>query len=480
MDKNKFEIVLDYFKKISEIPRCSLNEREISDYLVKFAKENNFEVYQDDLLNVIIKKEATKGYENASTVILQGHMDMVCEKNEDVIHDFTKDPIELIVNGDYMSAKGTTLGADNGIAVAFCLAILSSKNIPHPAIEVLITSREEIGLLGANAVDGTRLNGKILINIDAEEEGVLFTSCAGGIRSAVKIPITYENVLNDNFYEIKITGLKGGHSGMEIDKNRANSNKLLGRVLKKLSEIDSFRIAEVSGGMKVNAIPREAMAKVIFDSEKIQKIEYEINNINKTFRNEFHSSDSDISIKLIKINNTLNKIFSNETQNKLISLFTLMPSGVKSMSSNIEGLVESSTNLGIVRTDEEFIIFNSSTRSSVGSLKTKIIDEISKLSEILNLEMETFASYPEWEYKEKSYIRDLFVETYSEMYHNKPVITAIHAGLECGILSEKIENSDMIAFGPNIYDVHTPNEKISISSTENTWNYFCEILKRIK
>ncbi|GAB6107783.1 aminoacyl-histidine dipeptidase [Fusibacter bizertensis] len=480
MEKRGLEEVLHYFKEISKIPRCSLEEQKISDYLVDFAKKHDLEVYQDKMLNVIIKKGATFGYENAPTVILQGHMDMVCEKNEATKHDFQNDPINVVIKDDFMMADGTTLGADNGIAVAFCLAILSATDIPHPALEVLITSQEELGLVGANEVDASKLEGKILINIDSEEEGVLLTSCAGGIRSTIEIPIVWDAISNHNFYEFKVTGLKGGHSGMEIDKNRGNANKILGRILKDLVKEDAVSIADVKGGMKVNAIPREASAKLVFESKDADKVEEKINHWRKVLKNELKSSDNGIEIQLIKTDEMAAKVFSKETVRTLVSLYTLMPSGVVTMSADIEGLVESSTNLGVVSTDEERIVFNSSTRSSVRSLKEDIVDRMETIATLLGLKMETRASYPEWEYKEKSYIRDIFVKVYKNLHGEAPVISAIHAGLECGILSEKINDLDMISFGPNIYDVHTPDEKISISSVENTWEYLCKVLEEVK
>ncbi|MBN2898424.1 MAG: beta-Ala-His dipeptidase, partial [Clostridia bacterium] len=296
-----FESVMDYFKEISAIPRCSQQEEKISDYLLQFAKVKKLEAYRDDMLNVIIKKPATPGYEKSPTVILQGHMDMVCEKNKGMDHDFEKDPIKIVIDGDLLKAEGTTLGADNGIAVAFCLAILDAKDIPHPPLEVLITSQEEVGLLGASALDASKLQGKILINIDAEYEGVLFTSCAGGVRSAITLPILWKEATGDAIYEIKIGGLKGGHSGMEIDKHRANANKLLGRVLKDIFEACDIDIASVSGGMKVNAIPREAAAQITFDEGLYPLVAEKIAAWDRLLKNELKSSDKGMSLTLEKM-----------------------------------------------------------------------------------------------------------------------------------------------------------------------------------
>ena len=473
--------VFKYFKEISEIPRGSENEEAISNYLVQFAKKRSLEVYQDEALNVIIKKDATKGYEKSPTVILQGHMDMVCEKNKNTEHDFYKDPINLKVDGDMISAQGTTLGADNGIAVAFCLAILDSDEIAHPPIEVLITTEEEIGLKGATKLDASNLKGKIFINIDAEEEGVLLVSCSGGVRSTVSIPIIWEEI-NENLssYSIKIRGLKGGHSGMDIDKERGNSNKLMGRVLNDLYNHYSICISDINGGSKLNAIPREADAIVYIHSKQVDKVKSEIGKWDKISKNECRSSDSNVSVEIEKIDRKMESVFSNETLKKVLSLFFLIPYGVQSMSMDIKGLVESSTNLGVVTTAKDEVAFNSATRSSVGSLKDYIVQQISKGAERVETDIEISSSYPEWQYKKDSYIRELFITVYERLYGRKPKISAIHAGLECGLFSEKLGDIDMISFGPNMYDVHTPDEHLSMSSTKRTWAYLISVLKEIK
>jgi dipeptidase D len=469
--------VFKYFKEISNIPRCSLKEKQISDYLVSFAKERGLEVYQDEILNVIIKKKASEGYENAPTLILQGHMDMVCEKNQTTIHNFEKDPIKLILDGDTLKADGTTLGADNGIAVAYCLALLDSTNIPHPPLEILLTSQEEIGLIGASKLDGSNLQGKFLINIDAEDEGILFTSCAGGARAIIELPIELEEAKKDyTAYKISVFGLKGGHSGIDIDKNRANANKLLGRVLNSIK--DKILLHSVNGGLKINAIPRESQMIILTKDQK--EIEDSISYWNKTFKNELKTSDSQVMLTLEKYSEKVEKVFSPQTLENVNMLYSLIPYGINTMSADIEGLVESSSNLGIVKTDTNSIDFFISCRSSVKSIKDNILNNLKILSNATKSTIKIEGIYPEWEYKKDSILREKFVKVYENLYAKSPTITALHAGLECGLLSEILDDIDMIAFGPDIDDVHTPDEKISISSTKRSWEYLCAVLKEFK
>ncbi|QZY54442.1 aminoacyl-histidine dipeptidase [Crassaminicella profunda] len=473
--------VFRYFEEISKIPRGSGNEKEISDFLVQFAKKRNLEVDQDEALNVVIKKNASKGYEKSPTVILQGHMDMVCEKNKDTVHDFKKDPIKIEVDEDFIRAKGTTLGADNGIAVAFCLAILDNDHIKHPKVEVLFTTEEEMGLKGAANLEPSNLNGKILINIDSEEEGVLFVSCSGGIRSKVEIPIVWKDYDEGCIpYKLQIRGLKGGHSGMDIDKGRGNANKLIGRVLQDLFEHDDIYVSDIHGGDKLNAIPREVDATILFKNEYIEKIQSKIKKWDDVFKHEFQSSDPHVSVKIEKIDRKIEKVFSDQTLEKVLALSFLIPCGVQKMSMDIEGLVESSTNLGVISTTKEKIVFSSATRSSVRTMKDYIAKQIKEASKLVEAEFSTEASYPEWAYKKDSYIRELFIDVYKRLYGKEPEIAAVHAGLECGLFSEKLGDMDMISFGPNMYDVHTPNEHLSRSSTERTWKYLLSVLEEIK
>ncbi|MBZ4663453.1 MAG: aminoacyl-histidine dipeptidase [Caloramator sp.] len=476
------QLVFEYFEEISKIPRGSGNEKAISDYLVDFAKKHNLEVIQDKALNVIIKKSGTKGYENAPTVIIQGHMDMVCEKNKDTRHDFERDAIQLRLDGDYIYANGTTLGADNGIAIAYALAILSSNDIPHPPIEVLLTVEEETGMGGAMALDGSNLKGKMLINIDSEEEGKLLVSCAGGVRTTHKVKANLVDAdKNKAAYTISIRGLKGGHSGMEIDKGRGNANKIMGRILDDLSKALNFDLVEINGGSKMNAIPRECDATILINENHLQKLQDKINEWDKILKNELRSSDANVNVFVSKIDKEINKCFDEDTKNKVIASLVLIPNGIQTMSMAIDGLVESSTNLGVVETKENEILFQSAVRSSVRSLKYNILNQAKKVAEVIGAELVADSDYPEWQYDPDSKLRQLFMDVYKRMFGKDAEIVAIHAGVECGLFKEKLgEDVDMISFGPNLYDVHTPDEHISISSVKRMWDYLLAVLKEIK
>lgn len=473
--------VFKYFEELSNIPRGSGNEKAVSDYLVSFAKKNNLEVIQDDALNVIIKKPATVGYENAPIVILQGHMDMVCEKNRDTMHDFEKDPLKLRIIDDMIYATNTTLGADDGIAVAYALAILSSNDIPHPPLEVLITTEEETGMGGAVGLDPKHLKGRFLINIDSEEEGQLLISCAGGVGTTQVLPITWQDSNeNDTAYTISIRGLKGGHSGSEINKERGNANKIMGRILNHLSNEFDYSIKEINGGTKHNAIPREADATIFISSNNVVKLEEKINEWNNILKNELRASDENIAIHLEKLETSISKVFSNETMKKAIASLVLIPNGVQSMSMEIKDLVESSTNLAIIKTTDTEITFESAIRSSVKSLKYNILNQSKMIANLLDCKLLVHADYPEWAYNPDSKLRLIFEKVYKEKYGKDPQIMAIHAGLECGLFKEKISDLDMVSFGPDMFDVHTPNEHLSISSTQRSWEYLLDVLKAIK
>lgn len=473
--------VFKYFEEISQIPRGSGDEKRISDYLAKFGNDLGLETIQDEALNIIIKKPATKGYENAPTVILQGHMDMVCEKNIDTIHDFTKDPLELKVDGDFIYANGTTLGADNGIAIAYGMAILASNDIPHPNLELLVTTDEETGMSGAMALNGEYLDGKILLNLDSEEEGFFLVSCAGGVRTNVSLDIKWEETKeNLRALEISLRNLKGGHSGMEINKERGNSNKLMGRVLNALLENVDFSLAYINGGSKDNAIPRECDALIVLEESNIEKVIEICKEFDLMFKNELEANDKDVTVKVCETLEIPNEVFSKDSTYKAIKILNLIPNGVDTMSMAIKDLVQSSTNLGVVETNNKSIIFKNATRSSVGTLKEKIVKQTSDIAEVLGAKCEIAAPYPEWQYNPKSKIRELCKKVYKDVTGEDAKIIAIHAGLECGLLGEKIKDLDMISFGPNMFDVHTPNEHLSISSTMNVWKLLLEILKEIK
>lgn len=473
--------VFKYFEEISQIPRGSGNEKGISDYLVSVAKKLNLQVIQDEALNVIIKKPGTKGYENSPTVIIQGHMDMVCEKNKGVNHDFEKDPLKLRIINDMIYATDTTLGADNGIAVAYALALLDSTDIPHPPLEILLTTDEETGMSGAMAVSKEHVKGKILINLDNEEEGDLLVSCSGGVRSKFEFSADLENRAdNTSLVDISISGLKGGHSGMDIIKERGNSNKLLGRVLKALLGEVEFRLVSLNGGSKDNAIPREADALIVINERDVEKAKTIVSKWQEILLNELKTQDPGVKVQLCEVQGDVTEVFTKDSTEKAVNLLYLIPNGIDTKSATIKDLVQSSTNLGVVRTENNKVYFDSAIRSSVESLKEEIVLRSKTIADIFGCKFETTANYPGWEYNPESKLRELCLDVYKKMYGKDANIVAIHAGVECGLFNEKLGGLDMISFGPDLFDVHTPEEHMSIKSVQNVWEYLKEVLKALK
>lgn len=461
-----------YFEEISNIPRESGNEKAISDYLVNFAKNQNLEVFQDKALNVVIKKKASIRNEHKDAIILQGHMDMVCVKEEKSDFDFDVNPLELVVDGDFIRAKDTTLGADNGIAVAMTLALLEEDEAIHPPLEALFTTEEETGMSGVLGLDGSVLKGKTLINMDSEEEGEFCVSCAGGVRVIFKMPFTMIENVCERSYKISISDLTGGHSGIEIDKGRANAIKLLGRILNVLRK-DIF-IAHVDGGEKMNAIAKRVTIKISTNTDIKEKME----KIANTLKLEYKNTDPDMKIEFKQIENN-DMVLDGYSTKKLMHIINLMPNGVNTMSSDIEGLVESSSNIGVIYTKEDKVCIDSSVRSSTRSVKNGIVNKFYALAGLTDSRIKLTADYPEWQYKQDSEIRDLMMETYEQMFNIKAKIISIHAGLECGILKEKLGDIDIISFGPNMWDVHTPDEHVSISSVERSYNLLRKVLERV-
>jgi len=471
--------VFENFEKLTKIPRESGNEKEVSDFLVKFAKNLNLEVIQEPCNNVIIKKPATKGYENSKTVILQGHLDMVCVKIDDLDFDFEKDSIPLVVDGDYVKTKGTTLGADNGIAVAMAMTILESKEIEHPNLVVLFTVSEETGMDGVLALDPKNLEGDILLNLDSEEEGSILASCAGGVNNIIEYKIeTCNKTFSDNFL-LTISGLKGGHSGMEINKSRANAIKLMGRLLRGLDKKIKFEIFDISGGEKMNAIAKRSKVKISVDGNSVLEFKNLVSEFEKIFKNEFSISDPDIKISVSELE-FKGLVYNEKTKKSIINIINLIPFGVESMSAGIEGLVESSNNVGVLYVANGVVVIESAIRSSVKTVKEKLNEEFAIISELTGAKNYLVSDYPEWQFKENSPIRELMKDVYKNMYGEELKVDAIHAGLECGFLKEKLGDIDMASLGPNLYDVHTPFEKVSISSTERVYDFICEVLKKIK
>ena len=464
--------VFKWFEEISKIPRESGYEKEISDFLVEFARERNLEFYRDRVNNVIIKKCGTAGYENKNAVIIQGHMDMVCEKTKDSKHDFRKDAIELIVEGDILRANNTTLGGDDGIAIAMGLALLDSKNISHPPIEFLATTSEETGMDGALAITSEYLNGKTLINIDSEEEGIFLVSCAGGLNTLTEFEIKRESV-KENFESLKIeiTGLKGGHSGIEIDKQRVNAIKILGRLLYAVKE-DIF-LSFIEGGAKHNAIAKNSEA--IITAKNSNEIKNILEELSQKIKNEYKTEDSQMQIKIEKCEN-VNECIAKEISDNIIDFMNLAPNGVLYMSREINGLVQTSANNGILKEENGKLTFTISIRSSLESSTEEIASIVETASKRTGAKFEKVNWYPAWEYDKNSKIKDIALSVYKKITGHDAKIEAIHAGLECGILKRVLPEVDMISLGPNLYDVHTPAEHLSISSVDRIWKFLKELI----
>jgi len=477
------EKVFHYFAEISKIPRASKKEKEISDWLVKFAKERKLKVIQDEHYNVIIKKKATEGYEDFSPLILQGHMDMVWEKNKDTEFDFSTQGIELVIDGDFLKANGTTLGADNGIAVAYALAILDSDDIKHPALEVVITTDEEDGMSGVVNLDFDEFDGKTLINLDTEEYGEVYVSSAGGTRTETKF--IFETKKIGNGYtpiSIEVKGLSGGHSGAEIHKNLGNSIKILSEVLYHLSKRYEMSLIHIDGGGKVNAIPREAVVEIALklDGDSIDELKKLAGLAFENILKDFKVSDKSPILAIEKIEEKNLGISLGDTLN-IINFLHEVPNGVLEMSKHIEGLVETSINIGFISTEivdgNVKIRIKSLARSMANDPLNKLVEEVTDLTRKHDANIKIAASNPSWEYKEDSKIRELIAKSFKEITGNEPVIKAIHAGLECGVFTQNIKDADVVSIGPNIYGAHTPEERIDIKSVGETWEWLLKILE---
>nr|WP_300003070.1 aminoacyl-histidine dipeptidase [Tissierella sp.] len=475
----KPERVFHYFEEITKIPRCSYEERQVSDYLKEIGDKLGLETLQDENMNIIIRKPASKGYEGSPGVIIQGHMDMVCEKEVTSQHNFQKDPLELIVEGDFIKAKGTTLGADNGIAVAMGLAVLEDDSLEHPAIELLVTIAEEIGMDGAIGLSDDVLKGKRLLNVDSEEEGILTTGSAGGELVDVRLPVEYKDAEASIELKVELRGLLGGHSGMEIDKGRLNAHKLLAKALRELKETTDYALILIHGGSKDNAIPRASMAHIGVKQEEIKIVKENLDKIKKTIIKENKEKEPDIDLVVEEIGK-VSEVLSEKSKNDILELLKGIPSGIYTRLKEDHSIVESSSNLAIVNLDRERFIIQTSTRSSNPDVLLKLRKEISDTAKRHNAEYEISNEYPEWEFREVSELRDTAVRVYKELTGKTMETTVIHAGLETGVFAKKYPELDIISFGPNMHDVHTPEEKLSIQSTERIYHYLIHLLKALK
>lgn len=472
------ERVFYYFEELTKIPHGSGDTKRISDYLASFARNRGLSFKQDQSGNLIIRKPASVGYETAPAVILQGHCDMVCEKKPGSTHDFSKDPLKLGIDGDMIYAEDTTLGGDDGIAVAYMMAVLEDDTLAHPALEAVVTTDEEIGLLGAAALDTSSLKGRILLNLDSEEEGILTVSCAGGMTSIMELPVRRDEVSGEH-YRIEISGLQGGHSGAEIDKNRANAGQLMGRLLDTLNLRMEYALTELSGGSKDNAIMRSCEAEIVIDGGEEQQLLSCMKELQENLRAEYQGSDEGITIRTERTGSGAAPALNPVSLQKVLFFLMNLPNGIQKMSAQISGLVETSLNLGILRLHPDYLEAVSSVRSSVGSAKEALSRKLEYLTEFLGGDYHVEGSYPAWEYQADTPLQKLAAEVYEEMFQKKPVIEAIHAGLECGIFYEKLPGLDCISFGPDMQNVHTTEERLSVSSTERTYRYLLNILEKI-
>jgi dipeptidase D len=472
-------LVWKYFAEISKIPRPSKHEKQISDYIIETANKLNLEAKRDKYLNVVVKKPASPGKENVKMICLQGHLDMVPEKNKDKVHDFTKDPIELIRKDNVLMANGTTLGADNGIAVATNLAIMEDKSLVHGPLEFLFTVDEETGLTGANNLKPGFLESTTLMNLDSEEEGSLYVGCSGGRNTHGTWKLALENAPRGTVaLKVIVKGLKGGHSGLEIDKGRGNSIKIINRVLLALDKVGA-RLSHIGGGNKSNAIPREAEAVVCVAKKDVKKAKAIVTTWNEIIKAELSSVEPDVQVLTEEVDVKKAKVLKKPQQALLYRTISALPHGVLKMSADIPGLVETSTNVAIIKTEKGKIELITSQRSSVDS---EIVEALQTMNSIFTLggaKVIHTEGYPGWKPNLNSPILKTAKETYKQLYGKEPQIKAIHAGLECGIIGEKYPGMDMVSFGPTLEGVHSPDEKIYIDTVEKFYNFLLAILRNV-
>lgn len=470
--------VFHFFEEICQIPRPSKKEELIRAYLRKFATERNLTFKEDHIGNILISKPATAGYEDRQTVILQSHIDMVCEKNNDTVHNFDKDPIQTYVDGEWLKAKGTTLGADNGIGVATELAILDAKNIEHGPIECLFTVDEETGLTGAFELQAGFMEGTILLNLDSEDEGELFIGCAGGAGTTATFPLKQEVApANYTFLKVTVKGLTGGHSGDDINKDRANANKLLNRILMKIAKQSDLKLATIDGGNLHNAIPREAHAIFGIPTADKAAIETLIPTLEADFRNEYAVTEPNLAVIVETAQAT--SVMEKESMMRFLHAIYAVHNGVLAMSQDMQGLVETSSNLASIKMKEEGIVVVTSQRSSILSSRKNMSQMIRSAFILGGATVTTGDGYPGWKPNTNSDILKVTVESYIRLFGVEPKVKAIHAGLECGLFLEKYPHLDMVSFGPTLRGVHSPDERMLIPTVEKFWLHLLDVLKHI-
>ncbi|MBQ8909728.1 MAG: aminoacyl-histidine dipeptidase [Oscillospiraceae bacterium] len=467
--------VFAYFEKLCSIPHGSGNTKLISDYLVSFAKEQGMRYIQDELNNVIIFCPGTCGYEDHPPVILQGHMDMVCEKDEECPIDMEREGLDVASDGTWVYAKGTTLGGDDGIAVAFAMALIADKTIPHPPLEVVVTVDEETGMYGAAGIDLSMLKGRTMINIDSEDEGIFTVSCAGGARGTITLPFKRRAVYGPCI-KLTVEGLQGGHSGVEIHKNRANATKIMGILLERVQKLMPLCLTGFSGGAKDNAIPRSCQATMVAMGIGLERINEITQTLQQEVREQFDEPEA--VIRGDDVDALGGNALSTEDTARVIALLNEVPNGVQAWSRDIDGLVQTSLNLGVASLGEELCL-TFAVRSSVNQEKRELLQKLEALAKCYDGVYSETGDYPAWEYKKDSCLRDTMVKAYGDMFGKAPQVVAIHAGLECGLLSEKLPGLDCVSIGPDMEDIHTSRERLNIPSTERTWKFLLEVLKML-
>lgn len=474
----KPEKLWKYFSELLKIPHGSGNEKALAEYIINLARSFNLEWQKDKVGNVVVRKPASPGLENSPGVVLQAHLDMVCEKNSDVSHDFSRDPIQAYVDGDWVKARGTTLGADNGIGVAACLAVLEDRTLNHGPLECLFTVDEETGLTGAFKLGKNMLKGRYLLNLDSEDEGTFTIGCAGGADSEITLPIERKKKKVKTLLSVKISGLKGGHSGLDINLGRGNALKLLARLLIRSMDRFKFELVAFSGGSKRNAIPREAWA-TLFVPESIQKkLTQSLKKEFEAIKFEYKVTEPDLALE-IKTSNETGFPFVTESQEKFLNLIMVLPHGVISMHPEIPGLVETSSNLAVVNTAEKEIKIICNTRSSILSALEAVRLSIKSAGQLAGAKLIQPEGYPAWTPNLKSTLLQKMVDIYHQLFQKEPEIKAVHAGLECGIIGEKFPGMDMISFGPTIKYPHSPDEQVNIPSVERFWKFLIEALAKL-
>lgn len=466
------------FNEILQVPRPSKKEGKIIAWLEHFASKHELPIKKDAIGNILISKPASMGMENRKTIVLQSHVDMVCEKNADTIHDFENDPIKTYIDGDWLKAQGTTLGADDGIGMAAALAILADKNLIHGPLECLFTVDEETGLTGAFNLQSGFFTGKTLINLDSEDDEEILIGCAGGIGTIARFVIKKEkNTQFKEALELKISGLNGGHSGDDINKGLANANKILVRIVNEIINRFDIRISLLQGGNLHNAIAREAVAKIHVNSNNKIEIEQLITAISTDIKHEFSFTESNLKIELNSISNE-DEVYTKEFQHKVVKALVACPHGVHAMSRTIEGLVETSTNLASIKTDGNELVVATSQRSSYEPSKKEIANKVALVFKLAGAQVSHNEGYPGWSPNTNSALLKTSIEVFEALFKHKPQVKAIHAGLECGLFLEKYKELDMISIGPTMRGVHSPDERLNIPSVAKFWTFLCEILEK--